>query len=298
MAAIKSFPNNQDEYIGAEAVMKWLHGRTSGVFGAENNAAVTALASPQMAVQVADGTGWMANAGKDGVVWWVETEETTGSKLQLPIQTADGTLPRIDRVIVEWKTTNYVDLPEVKVLTGKAASSPTAPVLTNSGTVRQISLAAVSVAAGATEIKAADITDERLNAAVCGLVTDAVGIDTSTMDAQFRALLSGIQAELGKLEAGTAVELKKLAFSNVSVSPSAWHSDGTYADYPMRASVALAEVVASMVPEVVFSVSALEAANLAPVAECYNGGVYIYAADTPDAAITIPTILCWRGVTA
>ena len=43
MANIKSFPNNQDEYIGAEYVMRWLHGRTSGVFGADNNANVSAV---------------------------------------------------------------------------------------------------------------------------------------------------------------------------------------------------------------------------------------------------------------
>lgn len=43
MANIKSFPNNQDVFIGAEDVMKWLHGRTSGVFGAAGNASVQAL---------------------------------------------------------------------------------------------------------------------------------------------------------------------------------------------------------------------------------------------------------------
>ena len=49
MAEIKSFPNNQDEYSGAEDVMRWLHGRTSGVFSASGNAAVAAaggLSSP------------------------------------------------------------------------------------------------------------------------------------------------------------------------------------------------------------------------------------------------------------
>ena len=43
MPDIKSFPNNQDVYVGAEWVMKWLHGRTSGVFGAENNLATTVV---------------------------------------------------------------------------------------------------------------------------------------------------------------------------------------------------------------------------------------------------------------
>ena len=37
---IKSFPNNQDEYVGAEHLMRWFHGRTSGVWGAEENDAL------------------------------------------------------------------------------------------------------------------------------------------------------------------------------------------------------------------------------------------------------------------
>lgn len=200
MANIKSFPNNQDEYIGAEYAMKWLHGRTSGVFAADNNAAVTALATPGMAIQVSDGTGWIANAGKDGVVWWIDSEKTSGSKQQLPIAAADGALNRIDRVVVEWKTTTYADLPEVKVLTGNVASNPTAPALTNNSTTRQISLAKISVAAGTTAITASMITDERLNSAVCGLVTDGISIDTTTIEAQFQAVLAAIQKELSDLE--------------------------------------------------------------------------------------------------
>lgn len=110
MADIKSFPNNQDEYVGAEYAMKWLHGRTSGVFAGDGNAAVTAVAG-SMAVRVADGVGWIANAENDGIVWWNDTEKTSGAKLQLSVDAADGELGRIDRVIVTWKTTNYIDLP-------------------------------------------------------------------------------------------------------------------------------------------------------------------------------------------
>lgn len=200
MAKINSFPNNYNQEVGAANVMKWLHGRTSGVFAGDNNAAVTALSAPAMAVQVADGTGWMANSNNDGVVWWIDNEKQNGAKQQLAIAAADGVLNRIDRVIVEWKTTTYADLPEVKVLTGTAAVPPTAPALTNNGTVRQISLAQVYVAAGTTEITASMITDERLNDAVCGLVTDGISIDTSTIEAQFRAVLEAIQRELADLE--------------------------------------------------------------------------------------------------
>ena len=295
MASIKSFPNNQDEYVGAEYVMKWLHGRTSGVFGANGNAAVSALGSPGMAVTISDGVGWMANGNGDGVVWWNDSEAVNTSKLQLGIDAADGVLNRIDRIIVEWKTTNYVDLPEIKVLKGSNSIRPKAPALTNNSTVRQISLAKIAVNAGVTSITASMITDERLDTSVCGLVTDWVSIDTSMMHSQFEALLAAIQKELADLEAGTSVELKKLQFKNVSVSKGSFAPDTTYQDFPYRAGIVLSGVIKSMIPEVVLSVDDALSGNFAPVSESYNGGVYLYAGSPPDADITIPTIIMWRG---
>ena len=275
--------------------MRWLHGRTSGVFAAAQNAAVAAMDTPGMGITVSDGTGWMTDAGGNGVVWWNDTEKTSGQKLQLEIDMADGVLNRIDRIIVEWKTINYADLPEIKVLKGTASSTAEAPALTNNSTVRQISLARVSVAAGITAITASMITDERLDPSVCGLVTDGLSIDTTTINAQYTALLDSLAQELAALEAGTAVELKKLAFADTAVPVSAWAEDSTYEDYPYRAAVTLSGVTAAMIPEVVFGVDAMSDNNFAPVAECYNGGVYIYAADVPESTITIPTIICWRG---
>lgn len=316
MANIKSFPNNQDVFIGAEDVMRWHHGRTSGVFAADGNAAVRALSTPGMAVEVTDGTGWMTNAGGNGVVWWIDNETKGGEKLKLTIDPADGVLNRIDRVIVEWKTTNYVDYPEVKILKGKPSSTAAAPALTNTNIVRQISLAQISVKAGTTAITASAITDERLDASVCGIVTEKVSVDTGTMQSQFSAMLSetkeqvntvlgdttsqargvldAINQELADLEAGTAVELKKLTFADTTVPVSAFSTDSTYQDYPFRAAVALENVISAMIPNVVYSVAALTDNNFAPVAECYNGGVYIYADSKPSAPVKIDTIICWK----
>ena len=215
MAEIKSFPNNQDEYSGAEDVMRWLHGRTSGVFAASGNAAVAALATPGMAVTVSDGTGWMANANNDGVVWWNDTDSVSGAKLQLAIDAADGVLNRIDRVIVEWKTTNYVDRPEIKILKGTPASTAAAPSLTNNTTKRQISLARIRIPAGTTSITASMITDERQNPDVCGLVTDTLSIDTSVINAQFEELLDQLRTAVGQAAGGEipdgAITTPKLA---------------------------------------------------------------------------------------
>lgn len=295
MVNIKSFPNNQDVYIGAEDVMRWHHGRTSGVYGAGNNASVSALASPGMAVSVSDGNGWMTNAHGNGIAWWIDNEAASATKLRVDIDPADGVLNRIDRIIVEWETTNYVAYPVVRVLKGALASNAVAPALTNNSAVRQISLARVDVSAGTTAITASMITDERLDDSVCGIVTDSVKVDTGTMQEQFSALLKSVQQELAQLESGTAVELKKLQFNNTIVRASAFVSSSTYKDFPFRASVALSGVTSSMIPEVVLALADAVSGNFAPVAESFNGGVYLYAADIPDADIKIPTILAWKG---
>lgn len=207
MANIKSFPNNQDVYIGAEWVMKWLHGRTSGVFGAENNLS-TSVVLGSMSVEVSDGVGWLSNDKGDGIVFWNDSEQSNGSKLRLTHDVANGVLDRIDRIVVTWETTNYVSLPTISVLKGVASSNPVPPALTNNNIQRQISLARVNVPAGTVSLSPSMITDERLDPDVCGIVTETVRVDTSTMQSQFEALLTAIQKELQNLNAGTAALLK------------------------------------------------------------------------------------------
>lgn len=294
MAEIKSFPNNQDVYVGAEWVMKWLHGRTSGVFGAANNLA-TSIVPGTMSVQVSDGVGWLSNDKGDGIVFWNDNEQTNGSKLTLTHDVADSALDRIDRVVVTWETTNYVARPTISILKGNPSSNPKPPALTNNNVQRQISLRQQRIPAGAISLSAALGTDERLNPNVCGIVTETIKIDTSTMQSQFEALLRSIQNELQDLESGTGVELKKLQFNSVSVAVSKFVSNTTYEDYPFRASVALEGVQSTMIPEVIFSMADAISGNFAPVAESYNGGVYLYAADKPEGNIVIPTIICWKG---
>ncbi len=206
MAEIKNFPNNVDEYIGAENVMKWLHGRSSGVFGADGNLSVTA--NGDMTVSVSDGVGWLANDKADGTVFWNDTKEQTGSELQLTIPLPDAILPRIDRIVVSWDTVDYSEKPRIEVLKGTPNNAPTATELTNNTLKRQISLARIYVAAAVSSISADSITDERLDPDVCGLVTDWVSVDTTTIQAQFSALLEKVKAELSQLHGGTAMMTK------------------------------------------------------------------------------------------
>ena len=92
--------------------------------------------------------------------------------------------------------------------------------------------------------------------------------------------------------------LSPLRFSDITVPASAFSADSTYPDYPYRAAVALTGVLERMIPEVVFSVGALSGTGFAPVAQCYDGGVYIWADGVPSGDVAIHTILCWKGAGA
>ena len=299
MAEIKSFPNNQDVYVGAEWVMKWLHGRTSGVFGAENNLA-TSVVPDSMSVEISDGVGWLANANGDGIVFWNDSEQSSGSKLMLTHDVADGALDRIDRIVVTWETTNYVALPTISILKGIASSTPVPPALTNSTTQRQISIASVKIPSGAISLSAAMVTDERLDPDVCGIVTETIKIDTSTMQSQFEALLEAIQNELAGIVGGTGFDPAPVRFENVSVVPG-YFSTFSATDneeskliekgYEYRASVPVSGVTETMFPYLTFSLFDLEESGvgIANQFRCYNGGVYIYSDGVPESGITILT---------
>lgn len=102
----------------------------------------------------------------------------------ITLETADGSLPRIDRVIVRWDLTNR-DM-YIGVLKGSASASPAAPTITRNTERYDLVLADIYVAKGVTSITTANITDQRYNTSLCGIVKGTVDqIDASTLTAQF-----------------------------------------------------------------------------------------------------------------
>lgn len=198
MAEIKSFPNNRDEYSGAEWLMRWFHGRTSGVYSA-NGAGVVSAVQNSMKVNVSDCNGWITNSAGDGITWWIDSEASTGQPVELTVDPADASLNRIDRVVISWPTTNYAALPTIDILKGAPSSAPQPPALTNNNVKRQLSLAQISIPAGTLKITPEMITDERMNPAVCGLVSESIEADTSGMQAQFDAFLALMRQNLAEI---------------------------------------------------------------------------------------------------
>ena len=152
--------------------------------------------------------------------------------------------------------------------------------------IAALAVLATHLAQGAvTTQKLADkaVTSAKIGASAVGTTQLATG-----------AANSAVIADKAVTAAKLAADAVKLTFTNKSVAASAFVSNSTYSDFPYRAAVTLTGVTAAMIPEVFFGLTDAMSGNFAPVAESYAGGIYIYAAAKPSAAVTIPTILCWR----
>lgn len=115
---------------------------------------------------------------------------TTDTTIQL--DTADGVLKRIDRVVVKWSLTNRNITLSLKK--GANASSPIAPALQRDADIYELALADIAVGNGTVEILQTNITDRRLNSDLCGFVTQTVQtIDTSQLAAQLEAWFTEYQ---------------------------------------------------------------------------------------------------------
>lgn len=129
---------------------------TSGIF-TTGSLAVAQSATPAMSVQVA--AGWGALVG-DFTTNMGVYQFYNDAAASLSITTANPTNPRIDRVVVTVNDSYYSGASNnvtFQVLAGTPAGSPVAPATP----VMSISLATIAVAAGATSILNASITDTR-----------------------------------------------------------------------------------------------------------------------------------------
>lgn len=282
--AIITYPLDNVDYLGDDAALFHCT-RTTGIYAGEDFS--FSVNGADNIINIQPGIAWMRINRFKGLVAAMKLE--TDVDMGLP----DPVYPRIDRVVLQYDA-NKNDT-EIVVKSGSPSSNPRPPVRSMTEALYEIHLLEVRREPGAVSITAKDVTDLRLDKSCCGLMAESVTeVDTEAINNQFQALLQTIEQELSDIEAGSAVELKKLKFENVQVSAAAFVQNATYQDYPYRAAAALTGVLASMTPEVVLSVEDATSGNFAPVAEAYTGGVYLYAAQPPESVTTIPTILVWR----
>ena len=282
--AIIVYPLNNIDYT-AEDVCIYNATRTSGIYA--NDDFALSLTGSDNTISVDVGLAWMRLSRFFGVA--VANKSKTYVDMGLP----DSVYSRIDALVLRFDANK--NGAEIVAKSGTASSNPQPPALSQTEALYELHLAHVLRKPGAASITAADVTDMRLSTKYCGIMSDPVSkVDTTAIEAQIAELLRRISEELADLEAGTAVELKKRSFFDTVVSASAFVADSTSEDYPYRAAVSLSGVISGMIPEVIFGLADAVSGNFAPVAEAYDGGVYIWAAEVPEASTTIPTIICWR----
>ncbi|OEH86258.1 hypothetical protein BHU72_12040 [Desulfuribacillus stibiiarsenatis] len=155
---------------------------TDGVFNGGESLQVYANDSDYF-LRVKVGKGWI-----QGYYYNLSDSE----KILTPA-TAHATNPRIDRVVLKLDISQGVRSIQAVIKQGTPASEPEAPVLerdlTGSG-IYELSLAQVLIPAGATIIPAANVTDERLDNNLCGLVNSLIQADTTNIFNQFQAFLN------------------------------------------------------------------------------------------------------------
>ena len=107
----------------------------------------------------------------------------------------DSSNPRIDRIILKLDKSLPNRYVRCIALPGTPAASPQPTALTRNDNIWELSLARVRVNAGSTAILASQITDERLNQQVCGLINSLITLDTATLEAQFNAFMQTLQGQ-------------------------------------------------------------------------------------------------------
>lgn len=146
--------------------------------------------STGLQVVVDNGMNLLLKAGK---AWINGYFYNNTSDLTITIGTADGQLNRIDRIVVRWDLTNRIISAEVK--SSAYSASPTAPALQRDADIYELALADVYVGAGVTTITQSNITDQRLNTSLCGVVAAVVEqIDTEAFNAQLQAWFAEYQS--------------------------------------------------------------------------------------------------------
>ena len=171
MSKIVLYPANGFDFDAAD-VAAYLAGRTSGVFSSAEDFPVTAAGG--LTVTVGAGRGWVHPSRFTGYSITKREADT----LTMPL--ADPSLPRIDRIVMRYDA--GARAASLQVLQGTASSTPTAPAISRTELIYDLCLAEITRPAGSTSITTGQITDTRLDEALCGLVRDGVtGIPTDEL---------------------------------------------------------------------------------------------------------------------
>lgn len=183
MSKIVLYPANGYDFDAAD-VAAYLAGLTSGVFSGDEDFPVTATGG--LKVTVGAGRGWVHPSRFTGYSITKREADT----LTMPL--ADPSLPRIDRIVMRYDA--GARAASLQVLQGTASSTPTAPAISRTELIYDLCLAEITRPAGSTSISTGQITDTRLDEALCGIVRDGVtGIPTDELLAAAKERINALE---------------------------------------------------------------------------------------------------------
>ena len=183
MSKIVLYPANDYDFDAAD-VAAYLAGLTSGVFSGDEDFPVTAAGG--LKVTVGAGRGWVHPSRFTGYSITKREADT----LTMPL--ADPSLPRIDRIAMRYDA--GARAASLQVLQGTASSTPTAPAISRTELIYDLCLAEITRPAGSTSISTGQITDTRLDEALCGIVRDGVtGIPTDELLAAAKERINALE---------------------------------------------------------------------------------------------------------
>lgn len=183
MSKIVLYPANDYDFDAAD-VAAYLAGLTSGVFSGAEDFPVTAAGG--LTVTVGAGRGWVHPSRFTGYSITKREADT----LTMPL--ADPSLPRIDRIVMRYDA--GARAASLHVLQGTASSTPTAPAISRTELIYDLCLAEITRPAGSTAVTTGQITDTRLDEALCGIVRDGVtGIPTDELLAAARERIATLE---------------------------------------------------------------------------------------------------------
>ena len=166
-----AYPLNDTAYIAEDAQL-WHATRTQGVYSADDH--LTTRAEGGMQVAVSEGIAWLKKSRFENCVYGNKEEKT------LTVETADGRLPRLDRVVIRWD--NITNTVKAKLKKGTPATNPQPPTLERNAEAYELGIANVRVPAGALAITQVNIQDTRLDEYACGIMRDGVtGVPTQSL---------------------------------------------------------------------------------------------------------------------
>ena len=183
MSKIVLYPANGYDFDAAD-VAAYLAGLTSGVFSGDEDFPVTATGG--LKVTVGAGRGWVHPSRFTGYSITKREADT----LTMPL--ADPSIPRIDRIVMRYDA--GARAASLQVLQGTASSTPTAPAISRTELIYDLCLAEITRPAGSTSITTGQITDTRLDEALCGIVRDGVtGIPTDELLAAAKERINALE---------------------------------------------------------------------------------------------------------